>query len=249
MASDKMKIERIALDKLVPYEKNVKIHTKRNIETIKNSLREFGQTKPIVVRKQTMEILCGNGTYQAAQAIGWTEIDCHVIDIDEEKAKALMIVDNRSSELSENDEKNLLDMLQNMDKDMLDLTGYDDSELDKMLQFHEGTLFDDEDKKKKDKKEKKEKAEKKDAPVSADDQISIILMGYPFNLSDPDQIRELKDLMDKFTVQNIEVRCEATFELWNAIRDVLINAVGQEEPPQETQGPVQDGIEIENDRG
>ena len=244
---DKMKIERIALDKLVPYEKNVKIHTKRNIETIKNSLREFGQTKPLVIRRETMEILCGNGTYQAAKAIGWTEIDCHVIDIDEEKAKALMIVDNRSSELSENDEKNLLDMLQNMDKDMLDLTGYDDNELDKMIQFHEGTLFDDEDKKK-EKKQKKEKQEKKDAPVSADDQISIILMGYPFNLSDPDQIKEIKNLMDKFTTQNIEIRCEATFELWNAIRDVLINAVGSKEKelaPQEQP----DNFDIETDRG
>lgn len=236
---EKMKIERIALDKLVPYEKNVKIHTKRNIETIKNSLREFGQTKPIVVRRETMEILCGNGTYQAARAIGWKEIDCHVIDIDEEKAKALMIVDNRSSELSENDEKNLLDMLQGMDKDMLDLTGYDDSELDKMIQFHEGTLFDDE---KKEKKPKKEKQDKKEAPVSADDQISFILMGYPFNLADPDMIKEIKDLMDKFTTQGIEIRSETTFELWRAIADVLSNAVAPKEQAEPTD------FNIETDR-
>ena len=223
-----MKVECVDIKTLVPYAKNTRIHGKRNLEAIKKSLEAFGQTKPLVVRKATNEILCGNGTYEAAVALGWKEMQCHIIDIDEERAKALMIADNRTSDLSENDEKNLLDMLQEMDADMLDLTGYDNDELDKMLQFHEGSLFDDD---KKEKKEKKPKDEKKDAPVSADDQISFILMGYPFVLADVDQIKEIKDLMDKFTTQNIEVRCETTFEMWNAIRDVLKNAVAQDEQP------------------
>ena len=235
-----MKIDTIKVEDLKPYAKNTRIHGKRNLEAIKKSLSAFGQTKPIVVRKATNEILCGNGTYEAAVALGWKEIQCHVIDIDEERAKALMIADNRTSDLSENDEKNLLDMLQDMDADMLDLTGYDNEELDKMLQFHEGNLFDDD--KKKDKKDKKPKEDKKEAPVSADDQISFILMGYPFVLADVDQIKEIKDLMDKFTTQNIEVRCETTFEMWNAIRDVLKNAVAEqaEQPPAD--------FEIETDK-
>ncbi len=241
-----MKIDTIKVEDLKPYARNTRIHGKRNLEAIKKSLDAFGQTKPIVVRKETHEILCGNGTYEAAVALGWKEIQCHVIDIDEERAKALMIADNRTSDLSENDEKNLLDMLQEMDADMLDLTGYDNEELDKMLQFHEGNLFDDD--KKKDKKDKKPKEEKKDAPVSADDQISFILMGYPFVLADVDQIREIRDLMDKFTTQNIEIRCETTFEMWNAIRDVLANAVAQNEAPVE-KAQDDDNNGMENDRG
>lgn len=242
----KMTIQRLRMHDLKPYEKNVKIHTKRNLETIKNSLKEFGQYKPIVVRKGTNEILCGNGTFQAAQALGWTDIDCNVIDVDDEKAKALVIVDNRSSDLSEYDEKNLLDLLQDMDKGLLDLTGYDDKELDKMLQFHEGELFKDEEKK------PKEKEKKKEVAVSADDQVSFTLMGFPFVLSDPDQIKELKDLMDRFTVQNIEVRCETTFEMWNAIRDVLANAVGDAGTPtpfEGESGAEPENFEIETDRG
>lgn len=241
MKLSEMKIDTIKVEDLKPYAKNTRIHGKRNLEAIKKSLAAFGQTKPIVVRRATNEILCGNGTYEAAVALGWQEIQCHVIDIDEERAKALMIADNRTSDLSENDEKNLLDMLQEMDADMLDLTGYDNEELDKMLQFHEGNLFDD----KKEKKEKKPKEEKKDAPVSADDQISFILMGYPFVLADVDQIKEIRDLMDKFTTQNIEIRCETTFEMWNAIKEVLANAVAQQgETPS-----VQDDNGMENDRG
>ena len=231
MKLSEMKIESVKVEDLKPYAKNTRIHGKRNLEAIKKSLEAFGQYKPIVVKSDTHEILCGNGTYEAALALGWKEINCHIIDIDEERAKALMIADNRTSDLSENDEKNLLDMLQDMDADMLDLTGYDNEELDKMLQFHEGNLFDDD--KKKEKKEKKPKEDKKEAPVSADDQISFILMGYPFVLADVDQIREIKDLMDRFTTQNIEVRCETTFEMWNAIRDVLKNAVAQDEIQQQ----------------
>ena len=229
MKLSEMKIDTVKVEDLHPYAKNTRIHGKRNLDAIKKSLDAFGQTKPIVVRRETMEILCGNGTYEAAVALGWKEIQCHIIDIDEERAKALMIADNRTSDLSENDEKNLLDLLQNMDADMLGLTGFDDAELDKMLQFHEGELFKDDEKK----KEKKPKEEKKEVPVSADDQISFILMDYPFVLADVDQIKEIKGLMDKFTTQNIEVRCETTFEMWNAIRDVLANAVGQDDAPQQ----------------
>ena len=237
-----MKIDTVKVEDLHPYSKNTRIHGKRNLDAIKKSLEAFGQTKPIVVRRESMEILCGNGTYEAAVALGWKEIQCHIIDIDEDRAKALMIADNKTSDLSENDQKNLLDLLQDMDADLLGLTGFDDAELDKMLQFNEGEMFKDDEKK----KEKKPKEEKpKEAPVSADDQISIILMGYPFVLADIDQIKEIRDLMDRFTEQNIAVRCETTFELWNAIRDVLANAVGQEQIEQ--QPPAEEGME--NDRG
>lgn len=68
-------------------------------------------------------------------------MDCNVLDLDDEKARALSIVDNRSGDLSQMDEKNLLDFLKDFDKATLDLTGYDDKELDKMLSFQEGTLF------------------------------------------------------------------------------------------------------------
>jgi hypothetical protein len=50
-------------------------------------------------------------------------------------------MDNRSSDLSQMDEKAVLDLLQGFDEDLLFLTGYDDKELDNMLKFQEGTLF------------------------------------------------------------------------------------------------------------
>jgi len=43
-------------------------------------------------------------------------MDCNVLDLDDEKARALSIVDNRSGDLSQMDEKNLLDFLKDFDK-------------------------------------------------------------------------------------------------------------------------------------
>lgn len=112
------------------------------------------------------------------------------------------------------DEKNLLDFLKDFDRDMLDLTGYDDKELDKMLSFQEGTLFEDDNK-------PKEKKKKKEEPVSSDDQISFVFLGYPFVLADPDEIKDFKKLMDDFSSADLETRCEMTFEMFDAIKGVL----------------------------
>ncbi|MBR4316870.1 MAG: hypothetical protein IKP65_07925 [Alphaproteobacteria bacterium] len=66
-----------------------------------------------------------------------------MIDVNDEQAKTILIMDNRSTDLSEMDEKAVLDLLKDFDADSLDLSGYDDKEIDKMLSFQEGTLFDD----------------------------------------------------------------------------------------------------------
>lgn len=228
-----IELKKLKLSEIQQHPQNIRIHTKRNLQVIKKSLSEWGQYKPILVQKSTMYILAGNGTYQAAQALGWQEMDCNLIDCNDEQAKTILIADNRSSDLSQMDEKAVLDLLQEFDNDMLELTGYDEKEIDNMLKFQEGTLFEQD--KKKQKKPKKEKVEQ---PVSADDQISFVLMGYPFVLADPDQIKEIKTLMDNFTQQNIEVRCETTFALWDAIKQVLKRTM----PISEQE------MEIQNDR-
>lgn len=237
-----MEIRKMKLSELVPYKDNVRIHQKRNLDTIKKSMTEFGQYKNIVVRKGTNEILCGNGTYEAAKALGWTELECNMVDVDDEHAKALMIVDNRSSDLSQNDDKMLLELLKDFDDSILDLAGYTDDEVENMLKFQEGTLFEDE------KKEKKPKEKKKEEPVSADDQISIVIMGWPFVLADPDDITRLKNLMDKFTALDIEIKCETTFNIWKAISDVIENAVEEGLKKNQTVADVTD-MSIETDRG
>ena len=212
-----MNIVKMKISDLIEFPNNVRVHTKRNLDALKKSLEEFGQVKNIIVQKSTNYIVAGNGLYQAAKALGWDEITCNVIDIEDDKAKALCILDNRSGDLSQMDEKNLLDMLKDFDADMLDLTGYNDKELDKMLQFQEGTLFENEDKP----KEKKKKKE----PISSDDQISFVLMGYPFVLADPDEIKEIQKIVEDFSNADLEIRCETTFKVFEAIKNTLKEAI------------------------
>ena len=217
-----MKIKKIKIADLIEYPNNVRIHTKRNLDTIKKSLSIYGQYKPIIVQESTSYIIAGNGTYQAAKALGWDEIDCNVLNIDNDKARALSIVDNRSGDLSQMDEKNLLDFLKEFDSDLLNLSGYDDSEFEKMLQFQEGTLFE------KEKEQPKKPKKKREEAVSSDDQVSFVLMGYPFVMADPDEIKELKNLMDEFMGANIAVRSEATFAVYSALKETIANALNKQ---------------------
>ena len=80
---------------------NARKHPERNLEVIKSSLRDFGQRKPIIVRRDGMIVEAGNGTLAAAKALGWTQIAAVVVDDDALTATRFGIVDNRSAELAE----------------------------------------------------------------------------------------------------------------------------------------------------
>lgn len=88
------------LDKLIPDPENARKHPERNMESIKASLGIYGQLKPVVVRKQTMHIVAGNGTCAAAKELGWTEIAAVVIDMSEVEAAGYGLADNRTAELA-----------------------------------------------------------------------------------------------------------------------------------------------------
>lgn len=83
---------------------NARKHSEVNLRAIANSLRRFGQRKPIVVQGST--VLAGNGTLEAAKSIGWSEIVIVRVpdEWDSETAKAYALADNRSAELAEWDE-------------------------------------------------------------------------------------------------------------------------------------------------
>ena len=69
-----LRIERVPLDDIRPDPANVRLHGERNLASIQGSLVRFGQQKPIVVDPQGV-IRAGNGTYHAARALGWKEIE------------------------------------------------------------------------------------------------------------------------------------------------------------------------------
>ena len=73
-ARQSLTIRRVPLDSLHLDPANARRHDERNFEAIKGSLARFRQQKPLVVDRNGM-IRAGNGTYLAAKALGWKEID------------------------------------------------------------------------------------------------------------------------------------------------------------------------------
>lgn len=106
---------RLIVDLLLDPE-NARKHSQKNLDAIKASLTKFGQRKPIVINHKGV-VLAGNGTVEAAKALGWDSIDVAIVpaDWDEATARAYALADNRTAELAEWDEnvlaKQLLELI------------------------------------------------------------------------------------------------------------------------------------------
>lgn len=114
---------------------NVRSHNPKNIQAIVASLRQFGQQKPIVVNRDNV-VLAGNGTLEAAVALGADEIAALVFDGDSKSFEAAYaIADNRTSELAEWDFPTLSLQLKGLAADGMNLIdlGWDQNELDLLL--------------------------------------------------------------------------------------------------------------------
>jgi DNA modification methylase len=118
----------VSTDRLVPYPGNPR---RGNLGAIKESLERNGQYRPIVVRLKTNEVLAGNHTLEAARGLGWISISVSYVDCDEETARRIVLVDNRTNDLATYDEAALAELLAELPS--LDGTGYDRAALDELL--------------------------------------------------------------------------------------------------------------------
>lgn len=95
-------IERLPVGDLTFDPDNARKHSDANVSAIAESLRRFGQRKPVVVTAQNL-IVAGNGTVEAASLIGMTEVDVVRVPSDwtVDEVKAFALADNRTAELAE----------------------------------------------------------------------------------------------------------------------------------------------------
>ncbi len=115
----------IACDTLVLDPANARKHPEKNLSAVKASLRVYGHAKPIVVNRRGNVVEAGNGTLEAARALGWSHVAAVLVDDDATTAAGFGIADNRSAELAEWDQE-ALDAL-------LATVSSDDAELQEML--------------------------------------------------------------------------------------------------------------------
>ena len=120
---------------LTPDPANARRHPTRNLEAIKNSLRLYGQRKPLVVRRDGLVVEAGNGTLEAAKALGWRHVAAVLVDDDPITATGFSIADNRTAELAVWDEEALAALLSDLQTEDLDLDGlgWSDEELSRLL--------------------------------------------------------------------------------------------------------------------
>ncbi len=92
---ENLKIEYIAIDKLTPYDKNTKIHTKKQIEHIANSIKKFGFNDPLGIYGSQNIVLEGNGRIEAARKLEMKELPCVRLDhLSPDEMRAYVIAHN-----------------------------------------------------------------------------------------------------------------------------------------------------------
>lgn len=121
-----MKIEKIDINKIKPYEKNAKIHTPEQIEQIKKSIQEFGMNDPIAVWGKDNLIVEGHGRLEALKQLGYTEVECIRLDhLTDEERRAYTLAHNKLTMNTDFDIDILNDELFNIDNIDMELFGFD----------------------------------------------------------------------------------------------------------------------------
>ena len=138
-------MQQVDISKLVPYVNNSRTHSKEQITKLKASLREFGFVNPILIDRK-YNIIAGHGRVLAAKEDSLETIPCVFVDhLTEAQKKAYIIADNRLAEDAGWDTDLLSVELENL-KELefdIDLLGFDEAELNKLLNSKEDIQEDD----------------------------------------------------------------------------------------------------------
>jgi DNA modification methylase len=130
-----MQIKEVAVDKLIPYAKNSRTHSPEQVGQIAASIKEFGFRNPILV--DGVGIIAGHGRLMAAQKLGLDKvptIDCS--DMTPSQKKAYIIADNKLALNAGWDTAMLTIEMQELEVEGFDLEllGFDDKELNALLE-------------------------------------------------------------------------------------------------------------------
>ena len=129
----------VKIDEVSPDLKNERMHNKKNIESIKGSLRRFGQRTPLVVNMANLKLIeKGAGTWQAAKELGWGHIAVLFVEDDEVTQDGYRVADNRSSDTSMFDDDALAETLKSLaEQDALEGLGWDEEELETIIRGYD----------------------------------------------------------------------------------------------------------------
>lgn len=121
---------------LLPYEKNNKKHPDDQIALLAKGIRNFGFRWPIAANKKTKKIISGHARLQAASLLNMDKVPVvwHEFKSAAEE-KAFRIADNKLASRAEDDFRNIVSEIQDLDTGEIDLelTGYLEDEIAQIM--------------------------------------------------------------------------------------------------------------------
>jgi DNA modification methylase len=139
-----MKIEQRKVDSLIPYVNNSRKHSDEQVAQIAASIKEFGWTNPILVDGEN-GIIAGHGRLMAARKLSMDKVPViELAHLSYNQRKALIIADNKLALNADWDNDILaleLSDLSAADYD-LDILGFDNDEIGKLLKTETEGLTD-----------------------------------------------------------------------------------------------------------
>lgn len=134
-ASRELTIQNCAVSDLIPYARNARTHSDRQVDQIAASIEAFGFNNPILIDAEG-GIIAGHGRVLAAEKLGIDEIPTVLIDhLDDAERRTFILADNRIADNAGwNDELLALEMadLSELEIDVA-LTGFTAAEINKLL--------------------------------------------------------------------------------------------------------------------
>ena len=131
------RVEQCAIDRLLPYPRNPRTHSDKQIHQIAASIREFGFTSPVLA-DQHGQIIAGHGRVAAAKLLGLDTVPViRVEHLSDDQKRAYVIADNKLALNAGWDPEMLAIELQNLASLEvsfdLEITGFETAEIDILL--------------------------------------------------------------------------------------------------------------------
>ncbi len=133
-----LSVTEIPIAGLVPYHRNARTHSKKQLHQIADSIRTFGWTNPILIDREG-GVIAGHGRLEAAKLLGLKAVPTiRIEDMSEEQKRAYILADNKLAENAGWDNEILALEL----KDLIDLdleiditsTGFEMGEIDVLIE-------------------------------------------------------------------------------------------------------------------
>ena len=111
-----LQVEYLPVERLRPYERNVRAHSDYDIDNIVKSIDKYGFNDPIGIWSEENIIVEGHGRLEAAIKVGLTEVPCIRLDhLTDRQRREYAILHNKTAELSQWDDEKLKEEINALD--------------------------------------------------------------------------------------------------------------------------------------